>query len=441
MKISQNSTENLTFTININIVEEDYKQKHTKILNDYRKKAEIKGFRKGMTPMSIIEKLHGRSALFDVVNELVSNALNDHIKSNNYNVIGEPLPSEVKGKEINWESDTEFEFNFDIAVAPEMNLPIDKSIKVVNYEPKLSEKIVAEYKSNLLKQYGTLVPTESVQDEDFVIADLVQGEFKVEDSYISLKNIEDSKIRKKFIGKKTGDLISIDIEKTFVNETDRAALLKVTKEELKNLDPTYDVVIKEVKRFTEAIENQDFYNRAFGKDVVSTKDEFNKKAEERLEEEFKMESEYRFSLDVRDTLIEKAGLTLPDNFLKRWLVYANEGKFTIEEIEKDYNLFAKDLRWQLIRGSVIKNANLQITKELMLEQARRVASYQYSMYGLSNVPQDQIDQFANYMISDEKESRRIYEKVEDDLAINFIKDQVTLNPKKITIEELRKLTN
>jgi trigger factor len=440
MKVTHKNVDDLTLTVSIDIEKNDYAEKSRKILSDYRRKADIKGFRKGMAPMSLIEKMHGRSAVLDSVNELISQGLNDYIKNNNLNIIGEPLPNVTEQKEIDWDRDESFEFLFDVALAPKVEIVPNKDIKIPYYEVKSDAKAKSEYKSNLLKQNGTLKPADAIEDDDFIIADLVQGETKIEGSYISLKNVEDAKMRKPFIGKVAGDTLSIDVNKTFVNETDRAALLKVKKEELGGIDPNYEVVIKEVKRFAEAEENQDLYDRLFGKDVVKSSEEFDAKIEERMEAEYKLESDYRFMIDARNIMVEQSAIRIPEEFLKRWLYSANEGKFSSEEIERDFPLFAQDFKWQLVRESVMKAQNMQVTRENLLDHARKVASYQFSMYGLNNVPQEQLDKYAESLLANEKEGRRIYEKVEDDMVIDFIKENVTLTNKKISFEELHKLT-
>ena len=441
MKVSQKNVDDLTLTITISIEKSDYSEKSKKILNDYRKKAEIKGFRKGMAPMSMIEKMHGHNAVLDSVNELISQGLNDYIKDNKLNIIGEPLPNVSEQKDINWDSNEPLEFLFDVALAPKVELDLSKDFKIPYYEVKISDKSKTEYKSNLLRQHGTLEPVASVEEEDFIIADLIQGDKKIEGTYISLKSIEEPKIKKLFIGKEVGSHLQLDVNKAFVNDSDRAALLKVKKEELGSIEPLFDVIVKEIKRFAEAAENQDLYDKMFGKDVVKSTEEFDSKITEKMAAEFSLESEYRFMIDARNSLIEKSGIRIPEDFLKRWLYSVNEGKFTNEEIERDFPLFAQDFKWQLIREFLMKDQKIEIKRENLLEHAKKIASYQFSMYGLNTVPEEQLNQYAESLLANEKEGRRIYEKVEDDLVLEYVKTVVSLSVKKITLEELHKLTN
>ncbi len=200
------------------------------------------------------------------------------------------------------------------------------------------------------------------------------------------------------------------------------------------------MIVKEVKRFKEAEPGQELYDRMFGAGVVTTEEEFNGEIKERLQMEYSQESDYRFMLDARDALIEKAAIALPEDFLKRWLFSAKEGKFTMEEIEKDFPLFLKDFRWQLIRQYITKQQEIKVTKENLLDHARKVASYKFAMYGLNNAPAEQINQYAESLLSNEKEGKRIYEKVEDDLVIDYVRTVVKLNKKAITIDKLHELT-
>ncbi len=441
MKVTQKNQDDLTLVLTLNIEPSDYAEKQKKILSDYRRKAEIKGFRKGMAPMSFIEKMHGRSALLDAVNNLISEGLNNYISENKLNIIGEPLPNETEQKPVDWDHATEFEFVFDLALAPKVDIKLSADDKIPYYEVEISKEEKNKYRSNMLKQYGQLGAADSVEEEDFIIADMIQGETRVEGTYIALRSIEDKKIKKSFIGKKAGDEFQIDVNAAFANETDRAALLKVKKEELASMDPNFTVVIKEVKRFVDAEITQELFDRMYGKDVVKSEEEFDNKIVEKMKEEFAQESDYRFMLDARNSLIEKAAIAVPEEFLKRWLFTANEGKFTMEEIEKDFALFLQDFRWQMIRQFIIKEQNIQITRDNLVDHAKKVANYQFAMYGMQNAPEEQITKYAESLLANEKEGRRIYEKVEDDLVIEYVKTAVSLDKKAISIDELQKLTN
>ncbi|MBQ3175763.1 MAG: hypothetical protein IJB58_07290 [Bacteroidales bacterium] len=438
MKIEQVKVDDLTLQLNLNIEKADVADKVKKALNDYRRKAELKGFRKGMAPISLIQKMHGTQALVESVNDKISESLQNYIVENKLNILGEPLPNDEKQQAIDWENAESYNFVFDIALAPELNFTLSKDDKIVSYEVEVSEESKKTYKSNMLKQYGKLENTDEIHEDDFIIADLEQEGMKIEGTYITLRTIEDKGL---FLGKKPGESFEIDVNKTFTNETDRAAMLKVKKEELADLNPMFTVTIKEVKTFVEAEQNQDLYDRLFGEGEVKSEAEFDVKVEERIKQEYQNESAYRFMLDAREYLLNKTNIQLPEEFLKRWLYVINDGKFTMEEIEKDFQLFLKDFRWQYIRQYIMKEQKMEIKREDVMAVAKKIAAMQFAMYGLNNVPEEQLETYANSLISNEKEGRRIYEKTEEDMVLGYVKNTVTLENKSISIDELQKLNN
>ena len=284
MKVEKLPVDDLTFRLNVTIEKADALEKRKKALNNYRRTAEIKGFRKGMAPMSLIEKMHGMSALIDAVNDLIAEQLNNYIQENKLNVLGEPLPNDELQKKIDWDNDTVYEFVFDVALAPQVKVEISKDDKIVYYNPTVADADIDAAKSNILKQYGKLEDTDAVKDEDFIVAALVQGETKVEGTYITLKQMSDDN-KKIFLGKMAGDSFEINVNDVFTNEADRASLLKVKKEELATIEPLWTLTIKEIKTFVDAEENQELYNKMFGEGVVNSADEFKAKLVKRIEEE------------------------------------------------------------------------------------------------------------------------------------------------------------
>lgn len=440
MKITQKNVDDLTLVVTLGIEPDDYTEKRKKILSDYRRKADLKGFRKGMAPMSLIEKMHGRSALLDAVNSLISDSLNNYITENKLNIIGEPLPNETEQKPIDWEVDTHFEFVFDMALAPKVEIALSAEDTIPYHEVEITDEAKKEYINNTTRQFGSLVNVDQVEEEDFIITDLSQEEMKIEGTYITLRSIAKEEMKAQFLGKKANESFEVNVNETFENESDRAAMLKVKKEELASLNPIFTVTIKEVKRFSPAEINQELFDKMYGEGVVKSQEEFDAKIVDKMSSEYSLESDYKFMLDAREALINKANLTLPEEFLKRWLFSANEGKFSMEEIEKDFDLFLKDFRWQMIKQYIVKEQKLQISREMLLDHARRVASYQFAMYGLNNAPEEQLNQFAESLLTNEKEGRKLYEKVEEDMVINYVKSVVTIDKKPIKLEDLHELT-
>lgn len=438
MQIKENRIDDLNLTLDVTLEKADWADAKKKKLNNFRHQADIKGFRRGMAPMSLIEKLYGTQAMAEVINALVSDALNKHIEDHKLEIIGEPLPSEKEIKN-DWENGETLSFEYDLGLYPKIDVDVTAEDSIPYYKVKVTEAAKADYKKNLLKQFGTLADGEALGEDDFMTVDFEQGENKVEDTYVALRSMASDDIRKQFVGIKPGDVREVNVVETFANETDRASMLRLKKEELAGMDPVWKMTVKTVKTFKDAEENQETYDKIFGEGAVKDAASFDKKIAERLADEYEAESNYRFGTDAREYLVKKANLTLPEAFIKRWLFAANEGKFTMEDIEKDFDAFMKDFRWDIVRGHIMKAHELKVTKEDLENEAGRFVNYQYAMYGLPAMPAEQTREAVNRLLADQQQARRIFEKVENDLAIDFVKKNATLAKKSISLEKMREM--
>lgn len=437
MKIEQNKIDDLNIELMLSIGKDDYAEKRRKKLNEHKRTAELKGFRKGMAPMSFIEKIYGQSCLVDAVNDLISESLNGFIKENDLKVIGEPLPAEGQ-ENVEWKNGNDFEFKFDIALAPKVDFELGKDDVIPYYNIEITDVAKSEMKENLLKQYGSLEDGEAAKAEDFIIVDFEQGETRIEGTYVALRNVSEA-VRPSFIGLKPGDSIDVNVNDAFTNEEDRAAMLKVKKEELASLDPVYRMTVKNVKTFVPAPLTPETFDKIFGEGNVKSEEEFDARIAERLAAEYSQESDFRFSKDARNYLVNKAGISLPEKFLKRWIYVANDGKFTMEDIEKEFGLFLDDYRWQMVRNYLMEKYSVKIEEADLLASAKGLAAYQFAMYGINNVPDDQLESYARTILSQEKDGRRVLEQVEDSKTVAAVKDAVTVKPESISVEKFREL--
>ena len=437
MKIEQNKIDDLNIELMLSIGKDDYAEKRRKKLNEHKRTAELKGFRKGMAPMSFIEKIYGQSCLVDAVNDLISESLNGFIKENDLKVIGEPLPAEGQ-ENVEWKNGNDFEFKFDIALAPKVDFELGKDDVIPYYNIEITDVAKSEMKENLLKQYGSLEDGEAAKAEDFIIVDFEQGETRIEGTYVALRNVSEA-VRPSFIGLKPGDSIDVNVNDAFTNEEDRAAMLKVKKEELASLDPVYRMTVKNVKTFVPAPLTQETFDKIFGEGSVKSEEEFDARIAERLAAEYSQESDFRFSKDARNYLVKKAGISLPEKFLKRWIYVANDGKFTMEDIEKEFDLFLYDYRWQMVRNYLMEKYSVKIEEADLMASAKGLAAYQFAMYGINNVPDDQLESYARTILSQEKDGRRVLEQVEDSKTVAAVKDAVTVKPESISVEKFREL--
>lgn len=437
MNIVKNQVDDLNLQITVNIAADDYAAAENKKLNEVRRRADFKGFRKGMVPMSLVQKVYGEQVLGESVNEVLSDAINNFIKENKLNVVGEPLPSEDQ-PELEWKSGNDFSFKFDIATTPEVKLELTKEDKVPYYVINVTKEAKKEMRDNMLRQVGSLQDGEKAGEEDFVIADLSNGEINVEGAYIAVRNVMGD-AHSKFVGAKAGDIIDVDVNAAFENDTDRASMLKIKKEELASINPAFQATVKNIKTYVDAQENQETYDKLFGEDKVHNSDEFDAAVESRLADNYKQEADYRLNKDIRDYLVEKANIALPESFLKKWLYKVNEGKFSMEEIEKEFDAFLADFRWQMVRGYIMQKNGLKIEEKDIREAAEGFVAYQYAMYGLGNVPHEMIVEAAKNVLKDENQMRRLEESVEEQKVVAAVKEVVSLQNKKISVEKFREL--
>ena len=434
MKIEQNRIDDLNFELTLTVAAEDYADSRKKRLAEFRKKAEIKGFRKGMVPMSLVEKMYGQNALVDAVNDVISEGLNNYIHENNLRVLGEPLPSE-EHIQNEWEAGKEFTFKFDLALNPEVSFELSKEDEVTYYTITVTEAAKKEMRDNLLRQYGSLENGEAAKEEDFIIVDFEQGDMKVEGTYVALRNVAEA-ARKSFVGVKSGDVLDVNVNEAFENETDRASMLKVGKEELAAKDPMFKMTVQAVKTFVNAPMVEETFEKIFG---VKTEAEFEAKIEERIRAEYAQEADFRFSKDAKEFLLEKANVTVAEKFLKRWIYVINDGKFTMEDIEKDWALFIVDYKWQMVRNFLMEKYGVKVEEADLLASAKGFAAYQFAMYGMNNVPEEQLETFAKNILSQEEQGRRILDQVENEKTFAAVREVVTLKKKKISVEKFREL--
>lgn len=429
MNITKKQIDDLSLQVHVLVEEADYSEKVKKALQDIRRNLDLKGFRKGMVPLGLVQKMYGKSTLLEQVQAVVSEGLNDYMEKEAIHIIGEPLGSEDQ-EPSDWDNDKEFSFSFDLMLAPQVNVALGKDVHIPYVRKKVTDKQVEEYKKGLLDQHGTMQEVEKVEREDFLKVNMQQGEQSVENTYLNLKTVDKLKDKKPFIGKTVGESVEADISVLLPKEADRVALFQAKPEEWQEPEnPVFTFVVKEIKRFVQAEENQQLYDKLYGPDVVTTSDAFVERIKEQLERNNEGESDYHFAQEVKKTLVEKAAIQLPENLLKRWLYEGNEGKFTMEQIEKDFPAFLEDFRWQLVRGAVMKQGDLKIEKEDMMESALVMARYQFAMYGMPNVPDEHLVTFAESMLGNEKEARNLYERAEENKVISYIRENVTLDYK------------
>lgn len=448
MNINKENIDELNAIVRVQIAEADYIEKTTKVLQDYRKKAKVDGFRPGKAPLGLVKKMYGTAILADEVNKVLSENLTKFLFDNDFRVLGEPLPNE-NSPEINWEKDKDFEFAFDIALAPNIELSLSKRDKVKWYTINVDESLITDQVENFTKRFGGFKAVEVAEADDLIKGDLTElnedgsqkeGGVLAIDALVALNSIANEKAKKQFVGLKAGDELIINLLETFPNETERATLLKVKKDQLAGLSNSFRYTIGEVTRFAPMELGQELFDKVFGPDQIKTEEEFRAKIKTDLEAQLARESNYKFHLDAKEKLIGKAKLDLPDEFLKRWmLVTSKDESITPESIEAEYPRFSEDLKWQLIKDSIAKENEIKAEEGEITAEAVNVARAQFQQYGIYDAPEDQLIQFAQSILGNEDEQRRVKDRVVEDKVISFVKEAVKLEDQTVSLDEFKEL--
>lgn len=437
MNIVRENLEDGTTLLKATVGEADYNEAVDKALRTYKRKANVPGFRPGMVPMSIINKMYRKGVVAEEAYRTASKGCFDYIEKEKLTLVGDMIPSD-KQQPLDFDNDTEYEFAFEVGIAPEINIALSKKDKVKKYAIAIEDKMRDGYRGNFTRRFGKLVDVDSVETEDALTVTLDQPEMKIEEAYVGLIGMSDA-ARKPFLGKKVGDTMEVDVNELYPNPAQRAAILQVKEPELEGINPKFTLTITKIRRFTEPELNEEFFKMAFPEGNVKTAEEFAQYIDAQILRDLKREADYLFTLDVRKLLLDKANLTLPAAFLKRWLYTINEGKFSMEEIEKDFDKFLDMMKWNLVQKHYVNELKLEVTPEEATEEAKAMAAQQFAYYGMSQVADDMLANYAKSILENKEESRKVYEKIFEQKVIDAVVPQITVSYATVTAEEFAKL--
>lgn len=446
MNITKENTGELNAILKVVVVKDDYQEKVDEVLKDHKKKANLKGFRPGKVPFALIKKMYGTSVQLEEINKTVSEGLNNYIAEEKLEILGDPIAVADENDNIDLETQDDFVFSFEIGLAPEFELKLSGKNKVPYYEIKIDKKMRNDFLDSYRRRFGKYEEADTVAEDDMVRGDIVKlsdegepiEETRKHDSALSVKVIKDENVKKAFIGSKEGDTVDFDIRKSFPNEHEIAGLLQTDHENVADVKGMYRFHIKTVSRFEMAEVNQELFDQVYGEGTVSTKEEFMSRLDNEIKENLAKESEYKLSLDTRNMVIEKTSFDLPEGFLKKWLVRTNKD-ITEEQVEKDFDSFLRDLRWQLIRNKIAKENEIKVEEQDLINEAKEFTRMQFQQYGIFNAEDSQLEQYAREILKKEDDYRRIADKVIDDKVISSIKEQVKIDTKKVSSDEFNKM--
>jgi trigger factor len=447
MNITRENIDDQNAVLKVEITKPDYEEKVETVLRDYRKKANIKGFRPGMVPIGLVKKMYGKAVQIDEINKLVTESIQKYLSDEKIEILGDPLPKLDENEKINFDTQEEFTFTFELGLAPAFELKLSKKNKVNMHEIIIDEKMKNDYLTNYTRRYGELKQAETTEDKDVVKGRIeaigsdgnpvAEGPL-AEETSLGIDIIKDEEIKKQFIGRTINDTIDFDIKKAFPNDSEIAGILKKKKEEVENITGDFRFKINEISRFHPAEVGKELFDKIYGEGIVNSEEEFMKKLEEEIAMNLKRESDFKLMMDIKALALEKTEFSLPEEFLKKWLLRVNE-KTTQEQIDSEFENFRKDLKWQLIRNKVARENEVKISEEELLKEAENITRYQFQQYGLFYVTDEHITNYAKETLKREEDAKRIADKILEEKVLLIIKELLKIENKSVSVEEFNKL--
>ena len=448
MNVTLDKTSDIEGKFIVNVEEADYEKKVKDELKKIGREAHIPGFRQGHVPAGQIKARFGKQAKSQVLNDTVYEAVINYIRDNKLNVLGEPMPVEVK--EVNLD-DKDYTFEYEIGLAPVLDIKFDKDVKLPYYTIAVSDEMLAEQDKNLCQRLGSQVPGEEVDERAVVKGVLMQlnedgtvnenpGAIQVVNGIVAPFYFKDKDEAAKFAGKKVDDKVVFNPWKSCEgNAAELASMLNLDKNIAADVKGDFQMTISEIIVHKPAEHNQEFFDNVFGKDKVKDEDEYKKALTEMIARDLAGNSEQLFQADAEKYLIDKYGdMQLPVAFLKKWLVARNE-ELTAENIDKEFEAMLPSLKWQLIREKVSAELNVELKEEDLLDYAKGVAYHQFAQYGITNMDDETIEQSAKRLLNDRETRSRLVERLSDLKLMNAVKGAVTLEDKTVSLDEFREL--
>jgi trigger factor len=447
MNISQEKIDSLNAIVKININPEDYQPRVDKAIKEQAKKAKIPGFRPGMVPASHIKKMYGKSILVDEINNMLSDTLNKYLDDEQLEVLGQPLPKVDGPKEYNWDFADSFEFNYEVGLAPDFTIDFSANDHLTQYVIKVDDETLASRIKNIRRSYGKMTNPDVSADGDVLYSELTQlsPDGSVFEDGISntasvrLDQISNDAIKASLIGLKKGDAVTLDIQKAFNNDAAKVAgLLKIDEELAADLRSDFRLEVKNINRLEESDLNQEFFDKLFGEGTITTEEGFRAKITEEIEGMIVQDADRKLEDDIYKYSLDKVKFELPDEFLKRWLKATNE-KLAVDEIEKEYDGFAKNLKWTLIENKIIKENNINIQYEEVVELAKIRLNQQLNMYSPQPISDELLGQYTVKYLQSKDNANKIFDEVKAFRVFDYIKSVVSLKQEDILYTDFQTL--
>jgi trigger factor len=436
MNITRENIDTLNAVVKVDIAKEDYSDKVDKILSDYRKTANIPGFRKGHVPMGMVKKQYGKAVLVDEVNKLLQDALNKYLTEEKLDVLGQPLPKPQDL--VDWDSDN-FSFEFELGLAPEFEVNLKKKKAITHYNIVAGDKMIKEQIERIQKQYGKLISQDVVEKNSEITGVFKSEEKEIENTVtLTLDKFKGKTTEKKFIGAKKDDVITLKTKGLYSDDHELMHALKLSHEEIHGLNIEVTFTVTEINERELADLDQDLFDKMFGKDTVKTVTELKAKIKEDAEKQFVQQSDQKLLNDVTEYLVENTKFDLPAEFLQKWMQTAGENPLDETQAKDEYEKSEKSLRYQLIEGKLITDNNIQVTLDDIKDHARQMVKMQMAQFGQLDPSDKELEDIVARVLSNQEEARRISEQLMSQKLLGIYKENANIKTKEITYENFVK---
>ena len=450
MNITFENVDKVSALLTVNIEKADYEDKVKKALKDFSHKASLPGFRPGKVPATLIQKRFGTEIKAEEINKLLSQEVNKYIRENKVNMMAEPLPNDVKTPKMDFEAQDDFTFAFDIALAPEFDAKLTKKDKLTYYDIQVDDALVDQQVQSFCNRGGQHVKADSYETRDMVkgmLAQLdaegntIEGGIQVDEAVMLPEYMKNDEEKAKFEGAKVGDVITINPAKAYNDSAvEMASLLRISKEEAEGVKSDFSFQISEIMRFEPAKLSQELYDQMLGKDVVKSEEEFRQFIKDDIKKNFSNEAEYQFTKDLRSYVLGRIGeVEFPEAILKRYMKLRNAEKGE-EYVEENFKESLPELLWHLAKEQICDQLGVKVEHDDVLETAKAYTRIQFAQYGMINLPEESITNYASSMLKDEQQAQGLVERTVENKMAAKVKEAVTLKVKEVTMEEFRKLT-
>ena len=444
----QNTTDGI---IKIQLTESDYLPKVDQKLKEYSRKATIKGFRQGKIPTGVIKKMYGKSTLIEEVNHILSHSVSDYIRTNNIRILGDPLPNQQKAMTIDWDSQKEFEFEFQIGLVDDFKVDLSSKVKVKSHPIEVDDKTMDETLTDLKTRFGQTTNPEVSEVTDNLFGEIVAidgvrlvSEEDKRSSFIAIKKVTPAE-QKKFIGLKKEDEVEFDITRILKDEDFISQAINVTAEEAKHATGKYTVKVSGISRVAPAAVDQELFDKTFGKDTVKSEDEFLNKIKETIGENYKRETDHLLDHEIQHYFVDHTEITMPENFLKTWLKSTSQGQVTDDILGKEFNAYKDQLKWDLIKNKIAEDHKITVEANEVKDKAKAMIIEQFGGPAVAGQLGAQLDTIAdNYLSGQDGKGQnfmQMYNQLRAEKIMSVIKENISVQEKKVTLDEFKKIAD